>query len=257
MKPTVRQRIAEEIDLPAPTAFWVLGAHLFVLLSSLPLLLILPRHPLAFANPALIYAGVAVYTAAIAFECSQNTLDHWYLTNTRETFCDCLFNSFMIAGFGLMAMGASSAPWVWALAIVVAVAHPLFYVAGSWVRFPLLTLSLLLVDYATFSVLAAPIVFVHTLATFAGLYFLALLMRTQAQAFHGCAAVCFGLSLYAFPVAIDNHVQGDTIPWTMIGIGSAGGVLLLGLLWPALSKASATQRRQGAHATTRDAQMLA
>lgn len=243
MKPTARARIAQEIDLPAPTALWVLSAHLFVLLSAVPLLLVMPRAAAAFASPALVYVGAAVYTAGIAFECAQNTLDRWYLTSTRETFCDCLFNSFMIAGFSLMAMGASAQSWIWALSIVVALAHPWFYVAGSWVRFPLLTCALLLVDYAMFEALAANVAFVHTLLTFAGLYFLALLMRTHAQVFHGCAAACFGLSLCAFPWGIAHHANREAVTWGALSTGSLVVTGLLFVLWPWLSNFRATPHR--------------
>ena len=37
MELTARARIAQEIDLPVPTALWVLSAHLFVLLSGVPI----------------------------------------------------------------------------------------------------------------------------------------------------------------------------------------------------------------------------
>lgn len=246
MELTARARIAQEIDLPAPTALWVLGAHLFVLLSAVPLVLVMPRAAASFTSPALVYAGVAVYTAGIAFECAQNTLDRWYLTSTQETFCDCLFNSFMIAGFSLMAMGASPEPWLWALSIVVALAHPSFYIAGSWVRFPLLTVALLLVDYAMYEALSANVAFVHTLLTFAGLYFLALLMRTHAQVFHGCAAACFGLSLYAFPWGIEHYSKGEGITWMALGIFSLCVAALFGMLWPWLNSVQATPHRHAA-----------
>jgi len=247
MKPTARSRIRNEIDLPTPTAFWVLGAHLFVLFSIVPMLLLMDAYGEAlapvFTSPGLIYTGIAFYIAGVAFECSQNAIDRWYLTNTDEGFCDGLFYSFMIAGFSLMAMGTSNAPWVWAVAILVAVAHPIFYLAGSWVRFPLLTFALLLVDYVFFQALGQPVAFVHTLMTFAGLFFLALLMRTQAQWFHGVAALCFGLSFFAFPWAIYNYANGLTISWLAMGEVSAAAAAALGLLWPVFSKNEATTHR--------------
>lgn len=261
MNLTPRERIGQEIDLPTPTAALVLLAHLLALLSALPLIVAMEQNAEAlgsvFASRALIYAGVAVYTTGVAFECAQNTIDRWYLSTTYEAFCDGLFYSFMIAGFGLIAMGMTNTPWVWALAIVVSVAHPIFYVAGSWVRFPLLTAALLLVDCAGFKVLGDPIVFTHTLLTLAGLFFLALLMRTRAQWFHGLAASCFAISMFAFPWAIQGYVQGTTSSWLSLGVGTAIAAGTLGLLFPFASKSTATRRRHAPLAAPGDAGQLA
>jgi hypothetical protein len=261
MAPKAENAFGRAIDIPAGTAVWVLFAHLFVLLSAVPTMLVFETHREVLAklvhSPAMIYAGVVVYTVGIAFEIAQNASDRWYLTQINETFCDGLFYSFMVAGFALIAMGVSHEPWLWAVLIATSLLHPVAYVAGHFLRFILLTTALLLVDYAMYDALRDPVVFLHTIFTFAGLYFLALLMRTHAQSLHGAAAACFGLSFLAFPLALTAHVQGTPSSFSSVGWAVLGLVGLLGAAFPLLSRARASRRRLPPGSHSLNAEQLA
>ena len=243
---TVYQRVANQIDLPSGTAWFVLLAHLFVLFSSLSVVVAVESHraylETVLYSPTLVSLGAGVYVAGIAFEVAQNAIDRWYLTEATKGFCDMLFYTFMMAGFGLMTMGCIDNPWLWAAAIALVIAFPIAYLVDTVAQFPALGWSMILCDAAAYLALETPIIVLHTVITMIALGYLAILMKTHAQWLHGVAASLFGLAIFAWPVAIASAASGSVLGWWETGAIALGAGALLGVSFPLLSRSGATPR---------------
>ena len=240
-----------QIDLPSPVAAWVLTAHAIALLS--PLILLRAVHAnwdyvAGQANaPAFFYVAVALMTASGAFEISQNTADRWYLlpgmgSTTSPALADFLF--YMCNALSMMALITACVGVIWWLLAVCALLAGLFaflYLTGRppYMAFGVLGFISTFVLYFTFG---NPIVFLQMVTGQLTLYFFTLLLKTRAQALHGCVALVSTSGLWVIAWAIHGSAQGRSQGWVvLIVLAVAAGGLVLALK-PRLGRLKATPR---------------
>ncbi len=81
-----RAALRYEVDLPAATAAWVVGAHVLVVLSPLALMRSVYARRAYLEEgggadyPFLLLAGCACAVAGSAFEMAQNTFERWHVS---------------------------------------------------------------------------------------------------------------------------------------------------------------------------------
>jgi hypothetical protein len=244
---TARQRIAAQIDLPAGVAAWVLTAHALALLSPIVLMWQVHRHAAALdgvlAHPFLLHVAAACFLLGSAFEIAQNTADRWYYEGPYPAFSDLLFNFFVAAGLGFLALSVRVDA---AVVVLVLLALPAFvglYLTGR-VPYPAMgVLGLLAVGLLLHALGDPAVVLLLAFATGLNLYLLSLIVRTRAQSLHGGIALCNGLGLLAVPAAIEGGVTGTPTSWALV-LGLLAAVLVIGATaWPRLCRLAATPRR--------------
>ncbi len=238
-----------EIDLPRPTAIWVITAHLLTIAAPvIPIIAIYRNMPLMqelLYSPALLIDGLLILIIASVCESAQNTADRWYLTEDKPALLDWCFNSLVVLFMCLTSIACrGDLPWVAPLAITLAAYYPLAYALG-WPREPGQAGSGLLMTALLFERFADPVIFLQLLSVFLTLYFFHLLLKTKAQSLHGFTTGVNAVGLMAIPVAIHNHQLGQTLSWfalaAIIAVTSAG----CALLYPKLAALSATPRPSG------------
>ncbi len=243
-----------QIDLPAPVAVWVLGAHAIALLTPLLLLWVVYAnwdYVAEQANvPALFYVAVAFMMASGAFEFAQNTADRWYLlpgmgSTTSPALADFLF--YMCNALSMMALITACVGVIWWLLAVCALLAGVFaflYLTG---RPPYMAFGVLgfISTFALYFTFGNPIVFLQMVTGQLTLYFFTLLLKTRAQALHGCVALVSTSGLWVIAWAIHGSAQGRPQSWVLLVVlaVAAGGLALA--LKPRLGRLRATPRRQG------------
>ena len=104
-------RVRSDIQLPLPTAIWVLAAHAIALFIPFVLIVAVNHHWAALQEltdyPVLFYVAAGVMMAGSAFEIAQNAVDKWYLTPATGSaegtgFCDGMFFWLIVASQGLV-----------------------------------------------------------------------------------------------------------------------------------------------------------
>ncbi len=243
-----------QIDLPAPTAAWVLTAHAIALLSPLVLLWAVHAnwdHVADQANaPAFFYVAVAFMMASGAFEFAQNTADRWYLlpgmgSTTSPALADFLF--YMCNALSMMALITACVGVIWWLLAVCALLAGVFaflYLTG---RPPYMAFGVLgfISTFALYFTFENPIVFLQMVTGQLTLYFFTLLLKTRAQSLHGCVALVSTSGLWVIAWGIHGSAQGRPQGWVvLIVLAVAAGGLALALK-PRLGRLRATPRPPG------------
>jgi len=245
------RRVACEIDLPLPTAVWVLTAHVLTILVPLVLVMAVASN-IEYLNtvldqPELLYVAAGLFVVASVCESAQNTLDRWYLTGTPPSLLDLLFNSMIVLALAFQVLAAvGDLAWVWPVALIGALLYPVAYLMG-WPTPPVqavLGLSAAVLLYFAFE---EPVVFITLVTVFFTLFFLDVLLRTGQQVMHGFTTLVNAFSVAAVAAAIYWAAEGDG-GWSwgfVIGITVALVALAFGLR-PRLLKLPPTPRRKPA-----------
>ena len=188
---SARSRIGREIDLPLPTAIWVLGVHVLTILAPLLVVWAVASHraelDLALDQPAFLYVYAMLLVVASVCESAQNTADRWYLYGVPPSLLDLVFNSLVALALVFATLAAfGDTAWVWPLVLVLWACYPVGYVLGLA---PLRDGAQAAVGVsaigALYVALDEPVVLLSLVAVFLTLYFLDLLVRTRQQVFHG------------------------------------------------------------------------
>ncbi len=244
-------RITDDIDLPLPTAIWVLGAHLYALLVPLVLVTAVTHHwdelATLTAYPLLFYVAAGVMMAGSAFEIAQNTIDRWYLTpesgSAKGTgFCDLLFYTCIVASQALVAVACmGDRIWVTLPAVVLTALFPWLYV-HQLVQFLPMSLLGLLAAATAYTQLGQPVIFLQLLLVPLTLYLFGALLQTGNQVLHGFTTVAASSGVLFLSWGIHAGVAGEAHSWSrVLLIVSITGVLAL-LLRPWLYSLRPTPR---------------
>jgi hypothetical protein len=225
--------------LPAGTAVWVLGAHVFALLIPLAMLALvqinLEHLETVLYEPRLLFLAACLMMAGGAIEIIQNSFaHHWYIGEERPGYFETVFGTLACLAMATMITACyGNYSWVILVSYLLAIAYPIIYLlnTGRGMIRAILGSALVVAMYYR---LGDPIVFLSLFAVFFSIYFYQLLHRTKAQAFHGGVAAVSAFGMVCIPWAIYNNANGTSTSPLMIWICAA--VLLVGatLLWPRL-----------------------
>ncbi len=246
--PAPWQRISQEIDLPTPTAVWVLTAHVLTILSPVLLIAVVASNrgylDRVLDRPELLYVSAVALIVASVCESAQNTLDKWYLVGTPPSLLDFLFNSLVVLSLASNVIAVAGANgWVWAIALAGAFAFSLTYLMG-WPTPPIQAVLGLASAYLLYRALSQPVIILGLTSVFLTLYFLDILLRTRQQVMHGFVALINAVGLMATVIAIAWSANHEAMSWPVV-IGLAfvivGGALVLR---PNLLRLPATPHKQ-------------
>ncbi len=243
-------REGPRVDLPGPTASWVLGAHAFTLLVPLVLIQIaVTSEEVAKTglSPGLLVASALLYIAASAFEIRQNAEDRWYFTGVYPARWDFLFQLCLAAGSTCIIMSSDSVPdWAWIIGGILLLALPPFYLrqGNAW---PLVGLTGFAAATALYQTLGTPVAFLQVVvAGTANPYFLGLVTQTRAQSLHGALAFANGAGFLAIPWAIAVGSSDDAPGWPFV-IAATAILIIVGIAFrPVLGELAATPHRVSA-----------
>ena len=244
-----KARIGREIDLPVPTAVWVLGVHLLTILAPILVIVVVADHrthlDATLDHPALLYVYAVLLIVASAIESAQNTADRWYLYGVPPTLLDLLFNSLVALALAVSVLAVhGDHGWLWFVVLAVWVCYPIGYVLGvSWLRDGAQAVVGLASVVVLYAALREPVAFLALPTVFLTLYFLDLLVRTRQQVFHGCTTGINAVGLLATVAAIAWSGTSSGWGWGVV-IGVA--VVVVGaalLVRPVLLKAPPTPRK--------------
>lgn len=244
---TTRDKIAREIDLPIGTAIWVLGAHIFTLLS--PLLLIASVHyhwdylQEVLHAPVLLYYSALLMMVGSAFEIADNTFDRWYLAELPTSLCDWVFSScicFSIA-FSISAY-QGQATWLVIAAFAAATGFSVMYLM-DWPKESMRGSLGVVSSLCLYLAVGDPVAFLPFVSAFLTVYFFGILKATLAQSMHGFTTIVNAFGMLCAPWAFYNTARGEPASILLVVVIAAvivGGALLVK---PRLLKLSATPRR--------------
>ena len=224
-------RIGREIDLPWPTAVWVLVAHVLTILAPLLLIVVVVMNRAyldrVLDRPELLYVSAGLLIVGSVCESAQNTLDRWYVTGAPPTLLDFLFNSLIVLSLAVSVLAVEGArAWVWWVSLGAAAIFSLAYLMGRPTR-PVQMLLGLASTYLLYRALAQPVAVLVLLSTFLTLYFFDVLIRTHQQVLHGFTTLINGVGLMATVVAIQWAARGEGMSWpvvigiTLVVVGAA------------------------------------
>ena len=232
-----RYNPVKDIDLPLPTAIWVLSAHLFALLVPLLLITAVTHHWTELTAltdyPLLFYVAAGFMMAGSAFEIAQNAIDRWYLTpevgSANGTgFCDMLFYICIVASQGLVAVACmGDRIWVPLLAIAMTALFPLLYQRQFAQSLPLAVLGLLAAVTAWLQ-LDQPVVLLQLLLAPLTLYFFGGLLQTGNQVLHGFTTLAASSGVLFLVWGLHAAATGALSGWT--GVIAAAIVVALAAL---------------------------
>jgi hypothetical protein len=247
-------RIKADIHLPTGTAIWVLGAHVYALLVPLVLIMAVHHHWDALgsltAYPVLFYVAAGFMMAGSAFEVSQNTIDHWYLTPEKGSaegtgFCDFMFFWLIVASQGLVAVACmGNHLWVVALAILFTLLFPVLYIRQTLPFVPLLVLGILAMVAAYLS-FGDPIVFLQLVMSQLTMYFFGYLLKTGNQMMHGFTTLAASSGVFFLAWAIHGGITGMPQTWITVAVATLVTLAAALLMRPVLATLPATPRLLG------------
>jgi hypothetical protein len=243
------QRVAREIDLPVPTAVWVLTAHLLTILVPLVLVMAVASNidylDTVLDQPELLYVAAGLFIVASVSESAQNTLDRWYLTGTPPSMLDLIFNSLIVLALALQILAVvGDTTWVWPVALIGALLFPVAYLMG-WPTPPIQGVMGLASAVLLYRALEQPVVFITLVTVFFTLFFLDVLLRTSQQVMHGFTTLVNAFSVASVAAAIYWTAAGD-VGWSWLTV-IAITVVLVGVafaLRPWLLRLPPTPRRK-------------
>jgi hypothetical protein len=226
VQPRPWQRVRAEIDLPVPTAVWVLVAHVLTILSPLLLVWAVADQRAfvdeVFERPVLLYASAVVLIVASVCESAQNTLDRWYLTGVPPSVLDWLFTSLVGLALGLNVLAVyGDTGWMWwAVGAVVALLAVVYLTGG-----PKEALQMVLGVASVGALYAAtrdPVIVLTLLTVFLTIFFLDVLLRTRQQVMHGFTTLVNAVSVVATVLAINGAATDSRWSWplTLLVIGA-------------------------------------
>jgi len=245
---SARARIGREIDLPLPTAIWVLGIHLATILAPLLVVWVVVTHMTRLAtvmdHPAYLYLYAGLLIVASTIESAQNTADRWYLYGVPPTLLDLLFNSFVALGLTVSVLAVyGGLAWVWPAILVAWLCYPVGYVLEvAWLRDGAQAVVGLASVLALYKALDEPVVFLSLVTVFLTLYFLDLLVKTLQQVFHGFTTGVNAVGLLAVVGAIAWSGTSTGWGWAVVVAVGVGVVALALVLRPMLLRMPATPR---------------
>jgi hypothetical protein len=224
--PAIRpwQRVSREIDLPVPTAIWVLTAHVLTILVPLVQVAVVNQHYTYLSNvldkPELLYVSAGLFLVASVCESAQNTLDRWYLTGVPPSLLDWLFSSMIVYGLALQVLAAvGNTAWTWPATLAIATLFPIAYLLGLPTP-PIQAVLGLAAGVVIYQALNQPVVFFSLVTVFMTLFFLDVLLKTKQQVMHGFTTLVNAFSVVALCAAIiwaANDDKGMSWP-VLIGI---------------------------------------
>jgi hypothetical protein len=243
--------IRNDIQLPLPTAIWVLSAHLYALLLPLVLITALVRHWDAVVArtdyPLFMFFAVGLMMAGSAFEIAQNAIDRWYLTAETASaegtgFCDFLFYWFIVMSQGAIAIACmGNNIWVVLTSIIFIAVFPLLYFRQVAHFLPLTVLGLLSVVTAYLK-FEDPVIFIQLLLSPLTMYFFGCLLKTGAQVLHGftTSSASSGVLFLAWGI----HGAAEAQPQSWIFVLAAFGItaIVAAAIRPLLLRLPATRR---------------
>ena len=244
-------QVLASIEIRAGEAVWVLGAHLYAILTPLVLVLVTNHHwdylQATTHNPSLFYAAAVLLAAGSTFEVAQNAIDRWYLTPDVASangvgFCDMLAFWFVCIGQALFAVGlAGDAWWVLALAGLTVVAYPICYLTQTSHFIPpsLIGLLVAILGYQAFG---DPVIFLSMFLGFATMYFFFVLLKTGAQVMHGFTTIAASSGAWFFMWAVENGEAGTPVSWLFVAVVLAVSAALMAVAWPLLTKLPTSPR---------------
>jgi hypothetical protein len=234
---SARYNPENDIDLPLPTAIWVLSAHVFALLMPLLLIAAVTHHSTELSAltdyPVLFYVAAGFMMAGSAFEIAQNAIDRWYLTPEAGSangtgFCDMLFYACIVASQGLVAVACmGDRIWVPLLTIAMTALFPFLYLRQFAQSLPLAVLGLLAAVTAWLQ-LGEPIVLLQLLLVPLTLYFFGGLLQTGNQALHGFTTLAASGGVLFLVWGIHAAATGASPGWVGV-IAAAIAVALVAL----------------------------
>ena len=243
--------LRSQINLPTSTAVWVLGAHLFALLSPLAIAWVIGVNWQEISSrsdfPVLWYAAIALMMVASAFEIAQNTFDRWYLvpecgSAELPALSDLLF--YLFAGLSqvlLVAALIGAAIWPVILAFAAVVAFGVLYVGGR-TPFAALGMTTLLVSLALYFRLEEPLAFLLLGTGPFTVYFYRQLLSTGAQSLHGATAAAASAGPWIIAWVAHRGATGVVDGWKLLPVVALSVLIAGALLWRPLGRLSATPR---------------
>jgi hypothetical protein len=243
--------IRKDIQLPLPTAIWVLGAHLYAILVPLVLIAALVYHWGAVETrldyPILMFFAAGLMMAGSAFEVAQNAVDRWYLTTETASaegtgFCDFMFYWFIVMSQGLIAIACmGSNIWVLLISILFIAVFPMLYFRQVAHFMPLAVLGLLS-TVAAYLKFDDPIIFIQLLLSPLTMYFFGCLLKTGAQVLHGFTTSVASSGVLFLAWGIHGAAVAQPQSWTLV-LGVSGIVLIIAVaIRPLLLRLPATRR---------------
>ena len=247
-------RLQDDVQLPLPTAIWVLSAHFYALVVP-PLVLIIAvyHHWEAMlvntVYPVLFYVAAAVMMAGSAFEIAQNGFDRWYLTAETGSaegtgFSDFMFFWLIVMSQGLLIVACvGDQAWIIALCLLLVAAFPFLYFRQ---KMPFLPLSVLgagsmIAAYLSFG---DPVIFLQLLLSQGTMYFFRCLLQTGAQVLHGFTTIAASSGILFLAWGIHGGSAGTPQSWVFVAVVAAAAILLAVLIRPALLRLPLTPRLQ-------------
>jgi hypothetical protein len=245
--------LANDIDLPIPTALWVLAAHLYALLVPLVLVTAVTHHWAELvrltAYPIFFFVATGLMMAGSAFEIAQNTIDRWYLTpevgSANGTgFCDMLFYACIVASQGFVVLACmGDIAWFSVPAVALMLIAPLLYLRQTAHFVPLSVLGVLAAVTA-FLRLGEPAIFLQLLLAPLTILLFVALLRTGNQVLHGCTTVAASSGVLFLAWGIHSGATGETSGWNVtLGAAVVTGLLVLAVR-PWLYQLPPTPRRE-------------
>lgn len=245
-------RITDDIDLPLPTAIWVLGAHLYALFVPLVLITAVTHHwaelTTLTAYPLLFYVAAGVMMAGSAFEIAQNAIDRWYLTPATGSangtgFCDLLFYTCIVASQALVAVACmGDRLWLTLPAVAMTALFPWLYLRQIAQFVPMSVLGLL-ATVAAYMQLGEPGIFLQLLLVPLTLYFFNGLLQTGNQVLHGFTTVAASSGVLFLVWGIHAGATGTSRGWFGVVLTVVITVLAAVVLRPWLYALRPTPRR--------------
>jgi hypothetical protein len=243
--------IRNDIQLPLPTAIWVLSAHLYALLLPLVLIAVLVHHWDAVVArtdyPVLMFFAAGLMMAGSAFEIAQNAIDRWYLTAETGSaegtgFCDFMFFWLIVMSQGAIVVACmGSNMWAILTSIIFIAIFPWLYFRQVANFLPLTVLGLLSM-VAAYLRFEDPIIFIQLLLSPLTMYFFGCLLKTGAQVLHGFTTSAASSGVLFLAWGIHGAAVAQPQSWTLV-LGVSGIVLIIAVaIRPLLLRLPATRR---------------
>jgi hypothetical protein len=247
---SARERIGREIDLPLPTAIWVLGIHVVTILSPLLVVWVVAANRATLDDrldrPALLYVYAVLLIVASVCESAQNTADRWYLYGVPPSLLDLMFNTLVALGLAVSVLAVyGDALWVWVAVLAVWALFPIAYVM-DWPTAPVQAVLGVASVAALYVALDEPVVVLSLVTVFLTLYFLDLLVRTRQQVFHGFTTGVNAVGLLATVAAISWAGSSGGWPWWVVVAVAVAVVAVAIAVRPVLLRAGPTPRKPAA-----------
>ena len=243
--------IRSDIELPLPTAIWVLGAHLYALLVPLVLFAAVVHHWDAIIPrtdyPLVLLVAAGLMMAGSAFEISQNAIDRWYLTPETASaegtgFCDFLFYWLIVASQGAIAIACiGSSAWVVVLVAAMVLVFPVLYLRQVAHFAPLAVLGFL-AAFGAWRSFGDPVIFVQLVLSPLTMVFFGALLKTGAQLLHGFTTAAASSGVLFLAWGIHGGATEQPQSWLTVVLIVGATLLLVAICRPLMLRLPQTPR---------------